>query len=171
VEVDTRDLGVGIKNWEWIKKGAPVRIEIGPRDLAQGSAALARRDRGAKEKEFLPVAGLAEKIPGILQSIQDGLYARALAYRDAHTRQVDSREALYAFFTPVNPAAGKPEIHGGFARAHWCGSPECEETIKNDLKVTIRCIPFDAPDAPEKPGACVLCGKPSRKRALWAKSY
>ena len=166
VEVDKRELGGGTKNWEWIKKGVPVRIEIGPRDLAQGTVALARRDRGVKEKEFLPVAGLAPQIPQILRSIQDTLYARALTYRDANTRDIDTRNEFYAFFTAEN--AQKPEIHGGFARAHWCGSPQCEEAIKNDLKVTIRCIPFNAP---EESGTCVVCGGKSGKRVLWAKSY
>ncbi|MDD5350395.1 MAG: proline--tRNA ligase [Chthoniobacteraceae bacterium] len=166
VEVDERDLGGGIKNWEWIKKGAPVRIEIGPRDLAQGTVAVTRRDRGPKEKEFLPAAEVAAGIATTLQSIQDTLYARALATRDANTKPIDTKEAFYAFFTPKN--ADKPEIHGGFANSHWCGNAACEETVKTDLKVTIRCIPFDAP---EEEGACVICGKPSRKRVLWAKSY
>jgi prolyl-tRNA synthetase len=166
VEVDKRELGGGSKNWEWIKKGVPVRIEIGPRDLAQGTVALARRDRGVKDKQFLPSSEVAEGIVEILQSIQDTLYARALAYRDANTLPVDSREEFYAFFTAKN--AQKPEIHGGFAQAHWCGSGKCEETIKNDLKVTIRCIPFNAQ---EEEGHCVVCGQPSRKRVLWAKSY
>ena len=166
VEVDQRDLGGGVKSWEWIKKGAPVRIEIGPRDLAQGTVALARRDKGPKEKAFIPAAETAAQIPALLQEIQDALYARALAHRDEQTKPIDTREAFYAFFTPKN--AEKPEIHGGFANAHWCGSPACEETIKTDLKVTIRCLPFDAP---EEAGACVVCGQPSRKRVLWAKSY
>jgi prolyl-tRNA synthetase len=166
VEVDERDLGGGTKNWEWIKKGAPVRIEIGPRDLAQGTVALTRRDKGVKEKEFLPVAQVVEQLPAILQSIQDTLYARALAYRNANTVPLNSRDEFYAYFTPKD--ANKPEIHGGFAQAHWCGCGECEEVVKTDLKVTIRCIPFDAV---EEEGACVVCGKPSTKRVLWAKSY
>lgn len=166
VEVDRRDLGGGVKSWEWIKKGVPVRIEIGPRDLASGTVALARRDRGVKEKEFVPAAEVPGQIVGILQSIQDGLYAKALAYRDAHTKLVDTKEDFYTFFTAKNP--NKPEIHGGFARAHWCGSPKCEEVIKTDLKVTIRCIPFDAA---EEDGKCVVCGQPSKRRVLWAKSY
>ena len=166
VEVDTRDLGGGTKNWEWIKKGAPVRIELGPRDLAQGTVALARRDLGVKEKAFLPAAEVPAQIPGILQSMQDGLYNKALAYRDANTRAVNSRDEFYAYFTAKN--AEKPEIHGGFANAHWCGCGQCEEQIKTDLKVTIRCIPFDA--VPEE-GQCVVCGKPSARRVLWAKSY
>jgi len=166
VEIDQRDLPGGTKNWEWIKKGIPVRIELGPRDLEKGTVALSRRDRSAKEKQFLANAEAAAQLPGILQEIQDALFQRALAYRDAHTRPIDTREEFYAFFTPRN--AQRPEIHGGFARAHWCGSAECEARIKEDLKVTIRCIPFDAqPEA----GACVHCGQPSQKRVLWAKSY
>ena len=166
VEVDDRDLGGGVKNWEWIKKGVPLRLEIGPRDLAQGTVAVARRDRSPKEKEFQPVAELAAKVPEVLQSIQDALYARALAHRDEHTRKIDTRDEFYAFFTPRNRQ--KPEIHGGFARSHWCGSAECEEKIKSDLKVTIRCIPRDAV---QETGECVVCGGESRRRVLWAKSY
>jgi prolyl-tRNA synthetase len=166
VEVDSRDLHGGTKSWEWIKKGAPVRIEIGPRDLEKGTVALSRRDQGVKEKQFLTMAEAEAQIVTILDSIQSSLYERALAYRDANTRAVDSREEFYEFFTPKN--AERPEIHGGFARAHWCGSAACEAKIKEDLKVTIRCIPFDA--QPEN-GACVVCGQPSGKRVLWAKSY
>ena len=79
---------------------------------------------------------------------------------------IDSKEEFYSFFTAKNPE--KPEIHGGFARAHWCGKPECEEQIKSDLKVTIRCIPMDA--TPES-GACISCGNASPQRVILAKSY
>ena len=166
VEVDARDLHGGTKNWEWIKKGIPVRIEIGPRDIEKGTVALSRRDRGLKEKQFLTHAEAAAQLPVILQEIQETLYQRALAYRDANTRAIDSREDFYAFFTPVN--ASRPEIHGGFARTHWCEGKECEAKVKEDLKVTIRCIPFDA--QPEE-GICPFCGMASQKRVLWAKSY
>jgi prolyl-tRNA synthetase len=166
VEVDARDLPGGTKNWEWIKKGAPVRIEIGPRDLEKGTVALSRRDKGVKEKEFLTMAEVVGQVAGILESIQTTLYQRALAYRDANTRGIDTKEEFYAFFTPQN--AERPEIHGGFARSHWCGSAECEAKVKEELKVTIRCIPFDAV---AEEGACVVCGKASGKRVLWAKSY
>jgi len=159
VEVDTRDLGGGVKNWEWIKKGAPVRIEIGPRDLENGTVALARRDRSPKEKEFLPVADVAAGITALLQSIQDALYTRALTYREANTCSIDTRKDFYAFFNTKD---------GGFARSHWCGQAACEEQVKTDLKVTIRCLPFDAP---EEPGTCIVCQKPSPRRVLWAKSY
>ncbi len=166
VEVDKRDLGGGVKNWEWIKKGIPVRIEIGPRDLAQGTAALARRDKSPKEKEFLPMADVAAKVSGLLGEIQDALLARATAFRDANLKTIDTKEEFYEFFTPKN--ANKPEIHGGFALTHWNGSAAVEEKIKEDLKVTIRCIPFvDSPEA----GTCPFSGEPSRQRVIWAKSY
>jgi prolyl-tRNA synthetase len=166
VEVDRRDLGGGTKNWEWIKRGIPLRIEIGPRDLEQGTAAIARRDRSPREKQFLPVSAIPGEVAAWLQSIQDGLYARALEYRDKHTVQIDSKEDFYAFFTPRNPE--KPEIHGGFALAHWNGSPAVEEEIKKDLKVTIRCIPDHLP---AEPGRCPFTGEPSARRVIWGKSY
>jgi prolyl-tRNA synthetase len=166
VEVDKRDIGGGTKNWEWIKKGAPVRIEIGPRDLEKGTVAVARRDQPPKEKQFLEMADAVAQIAATLQAIQDNLYARALALRDANLRDLDTKEAFYEYFTPKN--AAKPEIHGGFARSHWCGSPACEAQIKDDLKVTVRCIPFDAA---KEEGACVFCGKASSRRVIFAKSY
>jgi len=166
VEVDQRDLGGGTKSWEWIKKGVPVRVEMGPRDLEKGTVAVARRDRGPKDKEFLPVADFTARAAEILQSIQEQLLARATAYRDEHTVKIDTKEEFYAFFTPKN--AEKPELHGGFALAHWNGSREVEDKIKADLKVSIRCIPFDGP---EEDGKCIITGEPSRKRVIFAKSY
>ena len=105
----------------------------------------------------------------MLDSIQQSLFDRALAFRDANTRVIDTKEEFYDFFTPKNSA--KPEIHGGFALAHWNGSRDVEEQIKNDLKVTIRCIPFDDPANPPESGQCVMTGEPSPRRVLWAKSY
>ena len=170
VDVDARDIGGGTKSWEWIKKGVPLRVEIGPRDLEKGTVAMARRDRPHKEKEFPTVAELVARVPAILQEMQDALLARATEYRDAHTRRIDTREEFYAFFTAQNH--NKPEMHGGFALAHWNGSAEVEERIKDDLKVTIRCIPTrgTVPGADE-PGQCVITGEPSAGRVLFAKSY
>ena len=166
VEVDKREIGGGTKSWEWIKKGVPLRVEIGPRDLENGTVAVSRRDEGPKNKAFMPIGEFASCAPGILESIQSALLARATAYRDAHTVKIDTKDEFYAFFTAQNSA--KPEVHGGFALAHWNGSRAVEEKIKDDLKVTIRCIPFDAP---EEDGKCVLTGDPSRRRVVWAKSY
>ena len=165
VEVDRRDLGGGVKNWEWIKKGVPLRVELGPRDLESGNVAVSRRDQPVKAKEFLPSAEFVRRAAEILDSIQQNLLERATKFRDAHTRVIDSKEEFYDFFTPKN--ADKPEIHGGFALAHWNGSREVEEQVKNDLKVTIRCIPFDEGET----GQCIFTGEKSPRRVVWAKSY
>jgi prolyl-tRNA synthetase len=176
VSVDKRDLGGGVKSWEWIKKGVPVRIEIGPRDLEKGACAVARRDRGHKEKAFPPVAGFAQGIAALLQEIHDSLLDRATGLRDAHTVKLETKEEFVAFFS--GPDADKPEsqqggdgrsqIHGGFALAHWDGTAEVEAEIKDQLKVTIRCIPFDAA---EEQGRCIWSGRPSKRRVVFAKSY
>jgi prolyl-tRNA synthetase len=166
VEVDRRDLGGGVKNWDWIKKGVPLRVEIGPRDLEKNSVTVSRRDQPVKNKESMLMEGFAARAPEILGSIQDSLYARAKEFRDANTQAINSKKDFYDFFTAKNPS--KPEIHGGFALAHWNGSREIEEQIKNDLKVTIRVIPVD--DSPE-PGQCIFTGEPSVRRVVWAKSY
>ena len=105
------------------------------------------------------------RAPDILGEIQDTLYTRAKKFRDAHTQIINSRDEFYDFFTPKNSA--KPEIHGGFALAHWNGSREVEEQIKEDLKVTIRVIPFGE----DETGRCIFTGEPSNRRAIWAKSY
>jgi prolyl-tRNA synthetase len=94
---------------------------------------------------------------------------RARQFRDTHTRAIESKEEFYDFFTPKNPS--KPEIHGGFALAHWNGSREVEEHIKSDLKVTIRCIPFGAHAGAEESGTCPFTGEPSARRVIWGKSY
>ncbi|PZR72638.1 MAG: proline--tRNA ligase [Chthoniobacterales bacterium] len=169
VEVDRRDLGGGLKNWEWIKKGVPLRVELGPRDLESGNVAVSRRDQPVKAKELVPMAELAGRAVALLESIQENLLARAKQLRDKHTRVIDSKEEFYRFFTPENSA--KPEIHGGFALAHWNGTGEVEEQIKKDLKVTIRCIPFDDSQNPPEPGVCPFSGQPSARRVVWAKSY
>ncbi|HJX82468.1 MAG TPA: proline--tRNA ligase [Candidatus Udaeobacter sp.] len=166
VAVDWRDLGGGVKNWEWIKKGVPLRVEIGPRDLEKNSVEVSRRDQAVKAKESMPVEEFVARAPEILNSIQDSLYARSKKFREANTRVIESRKEFYDFFTPKNSA--KPEIHGGFALAQWNGSREIEEQIKNDLKVTIRVIPLD--NSPE-PGKCIFTGEPSARRVVWAKSY
>jgi prolyl-tRNA synthetase len=166
VLVDRRDLGGGVKNWEWIKKGVPLRVEIGPRDLEKNSVEINRRDQEVKTKGSMPMEEFVVRAPEILTSIQESLYARAQKFRDANTRTIDSKKDFYDFFTPKN--AAKPEIHGGFALAHWNGSREIEEQIKNDLKVTIRVIPLD--DSSE-PGQCIFTGKPSARRVIWAKAY
>src|ERR1700752_470479 len=169
VEVDRRDVGGGVKNWDWIKRGVPIRLELGPRDLEKGTVAIARRDRPIKEKAFRPVEEVVKAIPDILSEIQTGLYQRAKALRDQNTVRIDSKADFYDFFTPKN--AERPEIHGGFAFAHWSGDPAIEAQIKEDLKVTIRCIPTDPAFKDETPGKCIFSGAPSPRRVLFGKAY
>jgi len=168
VEVDTRDIG-GARNWEWIKKGIPLRVEIGPRDIAADSVFVARRDRGHKERAPMPRDHFVSGIEYLLDDIQNELFARALRFRQEQTRHLDDRDAFYAYFTAQN--AEKPEIHGGFALARWCGAAACEERIKEDLAVTIRCIPFDRETFPSDPGPCICCGGPDAPRVVFAKAY
>src|SRR6266550_2484581 len=165
VEIDRRQFGGGVRNWEWIKKGVPIRIELGPRDLEKNSVTVSRRDQSVKEKQAMATNEFVSRASEILGSIQQNLYQRALKFRDANTRIINSKEEFYALFTPKNPA--KPEIHGGFALAHWNGSREIEEKIKNDLKVTIRCIP----SSDSEPGRCIFTGQASKKRVVWSKAY
>jgi prolyl-tRNA synthetase len=166
VEVDRRDLGGGVKNWEWIKKGVPLRLGIGPRDLESKSLEVSRRDQPVKTKQSMPMEEFVARAPEFLMSIQKNLYERAKKFRDENTRMIDSKEEFYDFFTAKD--SGKPETHGGFALAHWNGSREIEEQIKNDLKVTIRVIPLDES---AEPGRCIFTGEPSTRRVVWAKSY
>ncbi len=165
VELDRRELGGGVKNWEWTKKGVPMRIEIGPRDLEKDAVALSRRDQPVKTREFLSRNELTARAPEILASIQQNLLKRATQFRDSNTREINSRDEFYEFFTAKNSA--KPEIHGGFALAHWNGSAKVEERIKDELKVTIRCIPLGKGEA----GRCIFTGESSARRVLWAKAY
>ncbi|MFI0347418.1 MAG: proline--tRNA ligase [Chthoniobacterales bacterium] len=166
VEIDMREVGGSTKSWDWIKRGAPLRLEIGPRDLEAGNVALARRDRGPKEKEFIPLDQLAACIPRTLTEIQQGLLDRAQAFQSEHTRMIDTKEEFYKFFTPENKT--KPEIHGGFALTHWNGSPEVEAKIKEELKVTIRCIPDEKNPVA---GICPFSGEQSTQRVVFGKSY
>ncbi|CAB5121492.1 Prolyl-tRNA synthetase (EC, archaeal/eukaryal type [Olavius algarvensis associated proteobacterium Delta 3] len=165
VEVDTRDIG-GARGWDWIKKGIPLRVEIGPRDIAGDSVFVARRDKPHRDRQSIPRTRFIDTVTDLLEEIQGNLLERARTYRDEHLQDVDDNVAFYDFFTPSDNE--HPEIHGGFARAHWCGSPACEEKIKDDLGVTLRCIPLDRPD---DKGPCICCDGNSQGRVIFAKAY
>ncbi|MBM3207032.1 MAG: proline--tRNA ligase [Chlamydiae bacterium] len=164
--VDTRDMRGGEKTWSWIKKGIPLRLEIGPRDIANSSLGIARRDRPHKELTVVSREQVVQQLPKILDDIQDGMLKKAETFRDSHIKKIDSKEEFYAFFTPKNPQ--QPEVHGGFAYSHWCGDPEVEEIVKKDLNVTIRCVPLNNTS---EEGLCVISEKKSTQRVLFAKSY
>ena len=165
VEVDDRDIG-GARGWEWIKKGIPLRVEIGPRDIAENSVFVGRRDKAHRERTSIPRERFVQTVTDILDEIQGNLFGRAKAFREEHSREIDEKDDFYDYFTPVNRET--PEIHGGFALSHWCGSDDCEAKIKEDLQVTIRCIPL-TPRREE--GVCICCGGKSHERVVFAKAY
>ena len=158
VKIDVRDnLTPGFKFNEWEVKGIPVRIEIGPRDVANQTVVLGRRDRPGKEgKRFVSWAELPDVLPALLEEIQTALYERAKAFRDSHITDV----ANYAELTAA--------VETGFARAWWAGSREDEDKIQLELKATIRCIPLEQPGGG---GVCVLTGQPATQQVLFARSY
>jgi prolyl-tRNA synthetase len=166
VELDDRDIRGGEKMWSWIKKGIPTWIEVGPRDMESDSVFFGRRDQGPKAKKGIARREFIDGFVEVLDDIQDGMLDKARQFRESNTVVIDSKEDFHQFFTPEN--GDQPEIHGGFAMAHYSGEPELETQLKNDLKVTVRCIPLT--DNPE-PGTCIFTGKPSRQRVVFAKSY
>ena len=167
VVVDDRDINAGEKGWGWVKKGIPVRVEIGPRDMEKNTVFVGRRDKGPKEKYSQDSAEFASGISALLDEIQNNLFNRALAFQKEHTKEIDVMDDFRDFYTPKNEE--KPEIHGGFAWSHWCGGVECEQKINDELSVTIRCIPADYEKGGE--GKCIVCSKKSKGRVVFARSY
>ncbi len=160
VKVDARDMPGPDKRWEWIKKGVPLLVEIGPRDIEKGGCAVIRRDQLDAKKTFPPISALVEGVAGLLAEIQDGLFARALAYRDSMLRtDVTDWESFKAHFEGEGT---------GFVRASWCNTLESETRLK-ELGVTVRCLPLDQGDLTGK--ACVLTGAPAAVEAVFAKAY
>ncbi len=144
---------------EWELKGVPVRVEIGPKDVAQNACVLARRDQPGKEgKQFgIPLDQAPVRIVELLKTIQANLFAKAKAFRDANTHTVETYEDFKQ----------KIESPGGFFLAHWDGTRETEDKISAETKATIRCIP----NLPNEPGVCMVTGRPSAQRVVFAKSY
>ncbi len=162
VEIDDRDIRGGEKKWHHVKRGVPIRIEIGPKDLQSQAMFVGRRDQ---PKSFsLPREGAAEKLVAMLGDIQQTLYDRAVQLRQDHTRVITNEQEFREFFTPANEA--EPEIHGGFAICHFADHEVVQPLLK-ELKVTIRCIPREN----NGPGTCFLTGQPAAKHAIFAKAY
>ena len=157
-KVDDREQhSPGWKFNEWERRGVPLRIEVGPKDLEKNQVMLARRDN----REKIPVAqdGLAEAVLAMLDTIQKALFDRALEFRETHSYRVDD----YTKFNEMLDAEG-----GGFLWSHWCESGQCEERVKNDTKATIRCIPMSREN---ETGQCIACGNPSPGRVIFARAY
>lgn len=158
-KVDDRDhLSPGFKFNEWELKGIPVRVEIGPKDIEKGTVAVARRDMPGKEgKRFVPQAGLTEYLVGLLDEIQQTLYDRALRFRNENTFTAKTYDEMREIIE-----------RGGFVRCYWAGTTEDEQRIQDELKATIRVIPFDQPDTA---GTCILTGKETTQQVLFARAY
>lgn len=167
VTIDDRDLRGGEKAWQHIKKGVPVRVEVGPRDMAADSVFVGLRTAAPKDKKGIARSEFVKTLPQTLQDMQQALYDRALSFRDEHTVKIDSLEALKAYFTPQSKDESRQEAHGGFALVHWVEDAETEKLLK-ELKITHRCIPLDGP---AEEGTCIFTGKPSKKRSILAKAY
>jgi len=163
VMIDDRDLRGGEKNWQHVKRGVPLRVEVGPRDIEKDQVFVARRDTG--EKAGQPRPEFIHNVGKTLDEMQHRLLEQAKKLRQENTCQIDSLDEFREFFTPAN--SEHPEIHGGFAHCHWCEDPQVEEVLK-ELKVTIRCVPLEEND---QPGKCIFTGKESTGRAVFAKAY
>lgn len=157
-KLDERDnISPGFKFNEWEVRGVPIRVEIGPKDVAKGTVALARRDIPGKEgREFVPQEGLTERVETILTEIQLALYNRALDFRNSHTVDALSMHELAEI------------VETGFARAYFDGGDDEEAEIQAATKATVRVIPFDQP---ETEGTCIATGRKTRRQALFARSY
>ncbi|MDP2940275.1 MAG: proline--tRNA ligase [Candidatus Omnitrophota bacterium] len=157
VHIDERDERPGPKFYDWEKRGVPLRIEIGPRDIANNTIVAVRRDTG--DKIEVPLANLIPKIKELLSNIQSDLYKRALRYSEKLTQRTNSYNAMRNILTSKE---------GGFAIAYWCGDQKCEVKVKNDTMATIRCIPLEQK---QEKGQCIICGKEALKKVIFAKAY
>ena len=165
VMIDDRDIRGGEKNWYHVKRGVPLRAEIGPKDIAKNGVFLARRDTG--EKAGVDRGELVRTIGQRLTDMQNGLFERAKKLREENSRTIDKLDDFLAYFTPKSKNEEKPEIHGGFALCHFAEGHELNELLKKH-KVTIRCLPLDAP---QESGKCFVTGRASTRRGLFAKAY
>ena len=156
VKVDETDKSPGFKFAEQEMRGIPLRVEIGPRDIAEGKCVVVRRD--TREKISCDIASLPEKIGELLPQIQSDMYERAKKHLEEHTFEAPDKETFEALFEGTK----------GFVKAMWCGSRECEEKIKEDYSVTSRCIPYKQQHLSD---VCVCCGKPATKMVYWGRAY
>jgi prolyl-tRNA synthetase len=161
VELDDREgRRPGEKFYEWERKGVPMRIELGPRDIASGEVMTRLRVSEGKEKRNMST--LAEDLPGILDTFQNSLLERAIAFREANTVSVNTWDDFLEVFK---------DNESKFVWAHWDGTKETEAQIKEETKVTVRCIPLEGQGPAPEPGTCIKTGKPSTQRVLFAKAY
>jgi len=168
VMVDKSEISGGKKKWDWVKKGVPIRLEIGPREMETGEVTLSRRDKTPYENTTLTEKELVKNTTKILEEIQNSLYNKALKLLEDNTKEIDNKEEFYDFFTPRNPE--KPEIHGGFAHVYFNGDEQIENKIREDLNVSIRCIPLEEKNN-KKEGKCIFTGEKTTARVIFGKAY
>ena len=156
VKLDDSDNSPGWKFSEYEMKGVPLRLELGPKDIAAGQCVLVRRD--SREKQVVALSELEQAIPAALQAVHDGLYKRALQNRERRTYTAASYDEFKQLASE----------HNGFIKAMWCGDAACEDKIKEDTGVKSRCIPFEEEHIGD---VCVCCGKPAKKMVYWGKQY
>jgi prolyl-tRNA synthetase len=171
VLVDTRDIPRADKKWQHVKRGVPVIVEVGPRDIQGDTLMPKRRDEAAGEKKpAVTRSQFVSTISTTLAAMQRSLFEKALAHRVENTKTFTKLDEFEAYFTPQN--ADKPEIHGGFAIAHVAEGPESAAILAKH-KLTIRCVPLaDEPGFEEQvPGKCLFSGQPTTVRAVFAKAY
>lgn len=156
VLIDTSDQSPGWKFAQYEMKGVPLRLEIGPKDIENGSCVAVLRNN--REKQVISIDNIETEIPKLLEKVHEGIYQKALARREQMTHRATNFEEL------IDTAENKP----GFIKAMWCGDRACEDLIKEKAGVTSRCIPFEQEHVADK---CVCCGRPANKMVYWGKSY
>lgn len=159
IEIDKRDLAGGEKAWSWVKKGVPMRVEVGGKELQNNAVFVGRRDKEYKDRVSMDREHFIKHVVGELEELQTTLLQRARAFQQKNTFIIENKEDFYNFFSKSD---------GGFALAHWSGDAAVEAKIKQDLNVTIRCIPkVDQAEA----GQCIFTGEKSAQRVIFAKAY
>ena len=160
VHVDDRDLGGGVKKWEWVKKGVPLRVEIGPRDLEERKVCLQRRDQATNEKNFIEKEEFLREVVETLDNVHQSLLQRALDFREENITECSDLDTFEKFWEKENP---------GWLVTPWAGSREQEEELSKKHKITIRCLPFDQQAGPD--ADCIITGSATSSRAIWGRSY
>ncbi len=163
VKIDSQTGQGGKRAWGWVKKGVPIRVEIGAKEIANNSVCIGMRHKPYQERETIVHDIFVNEIITRLTTIHDHCYQQALSFQQANTIIIDSKDDFYDYFAKNNKKGN------GFALAHWNGSSEIEAMIKKDLQVTIRCIP--TLDETAESGTCPFSGKKSTQRVVWAKAY
>ena len=161
VTIDDRDIRGGEKKWHHVKRGVPIRLEVGPKDIEKGSVFVGRRDQpksfGMSRDEFVA------RVPAILEEMQQGLFDRAAQLRKDHSHDITNESEFRDFFSSTD----EQQLHGGFAHCHFIDEQSLDPLLK-ELKVTIRCVPSENN---EEPGVCFATGRPAEKKAIFAKAY